>query len=69
MLIVIAGKLSKLAVHPVASFVVARAIGRLTDPQLTAAIKELEGTWPKFISMPLPPTNASCVLMLVSLKT
>ncbi|KAI5122146.1 hypothetical protein M0805_000793 [Coniferiporia weirii] len=43
------GKLGKLAVHPVANFVVARAIGRSNAEQLTNALEELEGSWPKVI--------------------
>ncbi|EGO01542.1 hypothetical protein SERLA73DRAFT_176882 [Serpula lacrymans var. lacrymans S7.3] len=43
------GKLSKLAVHPVANFVVAKALERLNGSQLKTALDELEGTWEKVI--------------------
>lgn len=46
----LSGKLTRLAVHPVSNFVVARAIARLDEKKLTMALVELEGTWPKFVS-------------------
>ncbi|OCH95874.1 ARM repeat-containing protein [Obba rivulosa] len=48
-LIYFKGKLSKLAVHPVANFVVARAFGRLSAEQLNEVCSELEGVYGKII--------------------
>ena len=44
------GKLSKLAVHPVANFVVAKAIERLSSENLASAMKELEVVGGKIVS-------------------
>ena len=44
------GKLARLAVHPVANFVLAKALERASVEQLSAAFKELEGSWSKMIS-------------------
>lgn len=44
------GKLDRLAVHPVANFVVARAIGRLNADQLRECLGELDSSWSKIIS-------------------
>ena len=44
------GKLGKLAVHPVANFVVARAVMRLSEVQLQSALDEMDGIWSKLIS-------------------
>ncbi|KAL5527088.1 hypothetical protein ACEPAG_5879 [Sanghuangporus baumii] len=41
------GKLNRLATHPVANFVVARAIERANDKQLSLVLEELKGVWPK----------------------
>ncbi|KAL5508549.1 NOP9 [Sanghuangporus vaninii] len=41
------GKLNRLATHPVANFVVARAIERANDKQLSSVLEELKGVWPK----------------------
>ncbi|KAI0676770.1 ARM repeat-containing protein [Trametes maxima] len=43
------GKLSRLAVHPVANFVVAQALERVNAEQLQAAIKELSGVGNKIV--------------------
>ncbi|KAI0721971.1 armadillo-type protein [Cerioporus squamosus] len=43
------GKLSKLAVHPVANFVVAKGIERLSAEQLAATVEELRGVASKFV--------------------
>ncbi|KAF8626909.1 hypothetical protein AX15_004626 [Amanita polypyramis BW_CC] len=43
------GKLQKLAVHPVANFVVSRAIGRVSAGGLTKACQELEGSWNRLL--------------------
>lgn len=47
---VFSGKLNKLAVHPVANFVVSRAVERLDKDQLSTCLQELEGSWLKIIS-------------------
>ncbi|KAL5488349.1 NOP9 [Sanghuangporus weigelae] len=41
------GKLNRLATHPVANFVVARAVERANDKQLSSVLEELKGVWPK----------------------
>ncbi|KAG1836483.1 armadillo-type protein [Suillus tomentosus] len=43
------GKLTRLATHPVANFVVAKAAERLNPTQLKGALEELEGSWNKII--------------------
>lgn len=45
------GKLARLATHPVANFVVAKAAERLNAAQLQAALGELENSWNKVIGM------------------
>ena len=53
------GKLSKLAVHPVAYFVVAKAIERLSSENLASAMKELEVVGGKIVSeYENAPTNS-----------
>ncbi len=44
------GKLSKLAIHPVANFVVAKGIERLSTEQLAATVEDLRGVANKFVS-------------------
>ncbi|KAG6885129.1 hypothetical protein C0993_005707 [Termitomyces sp. T159_Od127] len=44
------GKLHRLANHPVANFVVAKALERVSPEQLSAACEELNGTWNKLMS-------------------
>ncbi|KAF9468782.1 armadillo-type protein [Collybia nuda] len=43
------GKLARLASHPVANFVVAKALERVSVDQLSEACSELEGSWNKMI--------------------
>ena len=43
------GKLPRLAAHPAANFVVAKAIERLSEDQLSKACDELENTWSRVI--------------------
>lgn len=43
------GKLARLATHPVANFVVAKAAERLNPTQLKGALEELESSWNKVI--------------------
>ncbi|KAI0356684.1 ARM repeat-containing protein [Trametes cingulata] len=43
------GKLARLAVHPVANFVVAKALERLNAEQLRAAVQELQGVASKIV--------------------
>lgn len=45
-----ASKLPRLAVHPVANFVVAKAFERLSADQLAAVIQEMQGVAGKIIS-------------------
>ena len=44
------GKLARLAVHPVANFVVARALERVSQEQLGAACEEIQGISEKIFS-------------------
>ena len=44
------GKLPKLAVHPVANFVVAKGIERLSAEQLTSTVEELRNVASKIVS-------------------
>ncbi len=44
------GKLSRLAVHPVANFVVAKAFERVSAEQLDAAAQEMQGVSGKIVS-------------------
>ena len=44
------GKLSKLAVHPVANFVVAKAIERLSSENMASAVRELQTVGGKIAS-------------------
>ncbi|KAG1780420.1 armadillo-type protein [Suillus placidus] len=43
------GKLARLVTHPVANFVVAKAVERLNPTQLKGALEELESSWNKVI--------------------
>ena len=43
------GKLPRLASHPAANFVVAKAIERLSEDQLSEACDELRNTWNRVI--------------------
>lgn len=43
-------KLGRLAGHPVANFVLAKALERVSADQLSEACTELEGSWNKMIS-------------------
>jgi len=43
------GKLPRLAVHPVANFVLAKAFERVSEDQLSDAVKELNKTWNKLV--------------------
>jgi nucleolar protein 9 len=45
------GKLARLALHPVANFVLAKALERVSADQLSAVCDELKGNWGKIISM------------------
>lgn len=45
------GKLSRLAVHPVSNFVVAKALERASPTHLDDAYTELHDVWEKMISM------------------
>ncbi|KAF8966518.1 armadillo-type protein [Flammula alnicola] len=43
------GKLARLAAHPVANFVLAKAVERVSEHQLSDIFGELDGTWNKLI--------------------
>jgi len=43
------GKLARLALHPVANFVVAKAVGRQDSKQLGDTLGELKPSWSKLI--------------------
>uniref|UniRef100_A0A8H7Y237 Nucleolar protein 9 n=1 Tax=Psilocybe cubensis TaxID=181762 RepID=A0A8H7Y237_PSICU len=43
------GKLARLAAHPVANFVLAKALERVSESQLTTIFEELDATWNKLI--------------------
>jgi len=43
------GKLPRLTAHPVANYVVAKTLERVSLSQLEGALQELEGTWSKLI--------------------
>lgn len=45
------GKLARLAGHPVANFVLAKALERVSAEQFSEACIELDGSWGKMISM------------------
>lgn len=55
------GKLARLALHPVANFVVAKALERVSADQLAAACGELEGNWSKMISMWFTLMRSVCI--------
>ena len=44
------GKLARLALHPVANFVVAKAVERQDSKQLGDTLEELKSSWSKLIS-------------------
>lgn len=43
------GKMARLAAHPVANFVLAKALERVSESQLSEIFGELDGTWNKLI--------------------
>ncbi|EIW82459.1 ARM repeat-containing protein [Coniophora puteana RWD-64-598 SS2] len=43
------GKFSRLSVHPVANFAIARALGMSNSDQLLEALSELQGSWSKML--------------------
>jgi len=47
------GKLSRLSVHPIANFVVAKALERVDEMQLFDACQELKHVWPNVIGKTL----------------
>lgn len=44
-------RLARLTIHPVANFVVAKALERVSEGQLSKALEELEGSWKRLISL------------------
>lgn len=44
------GKLARLAAHPVANFVIAKAFARISGEQLREVLLELQNSWQKIIS-------------------
>ena len=61
------GKLAKLAVHPVANFVVAKAFERLNTEQLDAAVDEVKDVATKIVSEYLLRATEKSELWLTSL--
>ena len=51
------GKLARLAVHPVANFVVAKALERVSAKQLAAACEEIRSVADKIFSSVISPTS------------
>ncbi|KAI0035625.1 ARM repeat-containing protein [Vararia minispora EC-137] len=49
------GKLARLAVHPVANFVLAKALERASVDQLEAVVREMSGSWKKIRSKWMRP--------------
>lgn len=49
------GRMGKLSVHPVANFVVAKAVGRLGESQLEGLLEEVKGEWRRAVSQSIPP--------------
>lgn len=47
------GKVARLAGHPVANFVLAKALERVSEFQLSEIFEELDGTWNKLIREPI----------------
>lgn len=43
------GKLARLTIHPVANFVVAKALDRVSESQLSRILEELDGVWGKLV--------------------
>lgn len=41
--------MARLAAHPVANFVLAKALERVSESQLSEIFEELDGTWNKLI--------------------
>ncbi len=46
-------KIARLAGHPVANFVLAKALERVSESQLSEIFEELDGTWNKLIREPI----------------
>lgn len=63
------GKLARLAIHPVANFVVARALERVSEDQLLKALEELQGSWRKFIRLFLEKLFGGKLLMFFVSET
>ncbi|KAF9224354.1 ARM repeat-containing protein [Gyrodon lividus] len=55
------GKLARLAFHPVANFVVAKAVERLDSSQLGDALEELESSWSKMTKSSRTGVLRACV--------
>lgn len=59
------GKLARLAVHPVANFVVSKALERVSERQLLRTLKELNEVWEKFIRSYSRPLQFSSLIFSV----
>ena len=59
------GKLTRLAVHPVANFVVSKALERVSEKQLLRTLEELDGVWEKFIRSYLSPLQFTLLIFFV----
>ncbi|KAG9219045.1 hypothetical protein CCMSSC00406_0001455 [Pleurotus cornucopiae] len=62
------GKLTRLSIHPVANFVVAKSFERLDERQLREVCLELSGSWARIIQASRPGVLLSLTDRAVSLK-
>ncbi|KDQ29289.1 hypothetical protein PLEOSDRAFT_1092908 [Pleurotus ostreatus PC15] len=62
------GKLTRLCIHPVANFVVAKSFERLDERQLREVCLELSGSWARIIQASRPGVLLSLINCAVSLK-
>lgn len=53
------GKLTRLSIHPVANFVVAKSFERLDEQQLREVCLELSGSWARIIRKSMPYLQSS----------
>ncbi len=57
------GKLTRLSIHPVANFVVAKSFERLDEQQLREVYLELSGSWTRIIRKFMPCMQSSNVAL------
>jgi len=60
------GKLARLAHHPVANFVLAKAIERVSEDQLSDIFEELPDTWQKLISQANNPSRFMLFTLVIA---